>query len=74
MSTIPAMQSAYEGIQTGLQSAARSTAKIASAGTNGGDLTTPIVELKQAELQVAASAKVMQASTDMLGSLLDIQV
>ncbi len=74
MSTISALQSAYQGIQTGLQSAASSSAKIASAGTNGGDLTTPIVKLSQAELQVAASAKVLQASTDMVGSLLDIQV
>lgn len=74
MSTIPALQSAYQGIQSGLQSAASSSVKIASAGTNGGDLTTPIVELKQAELQVAASAKALQASTDMIGNLLDIQV
>lgn len=74
MSSIPALQSAYQGIQNGLQAAAGSSSKIASAGINGGDLTSPIVELKQAELQVAASAKVIQTSTDMLGSLLDIQV
>ncbi|MDX1572859.1 MAG: hypothetical protein R3341_02445 [Methylophaga sp.] len=74
MSTISALQSAYQGIQTGLQSAASSSAKIASSGTNGGDLTTPIVELSQAELQVAASTKALQASTDMVGTLLDIQV
>ncbi len=74
MSTISAIQSAYQGIQTGQQSAAGSSAKIASAGTNGGDLTSQLIELNQAELQVAASAKALQTSTDMLGSLLDIQV
>lgn len=74
MSTIPAFQSAYLGIQSGVQSAANSSAKIAAAGVNGGDLTTPVVELRQAELQVAASAKALQTSADMLGSLLDIQV
>lgn len=74
MSTIPALQSAYQGVQNGLQSAASSSAQIAAAGTSGGDLTTPIVELNQAELQVAASAKALQTSADMLGSLLDIRV
>ena len=74
MATIPAVQSAYLGVQSGLQSAARSSAEIASAGSNGGDLTTPLVALNQAELQVAASAKVLQTSNDMIGSLLDISV
>ncbi len=74
MSTIPAIQSAYQGIQTGLQSAAGSSAKIASTGTSDSDLTTPLVKLNQAELQVAASAKALQTSTHMLGSLMDTQV
>jgi hypothetical protein len=68
------MQSAYLGIQSGVQSAAKSNAQIASAGTNGGDMVTPIVELRQAEIQVAASAKALQASSDMIGNLLDITV
>ena len=74
MSTISAMQSAYLGIQSGVQSAAKSSAQIASAGTNGGDMVAPIVELRQAEIQVAASAKALQASNDMIGNLLDITV
>ena len=74
MATIPALQSAYLGVQSGMQSAARSSAEIASAGSNGGDLTTPLVALNQAELQVAASAKALQTSNDMIGSLLDISV
>ncbi len=74
MATIPAVQSAYLGVQSGLQSAARSSAEIASAGSNGGDLTTPLVALNQAELQVVASAKALQTSNDMIGSLLDITV
>lgn len=74
MATIPALQSAYLGVQSGLQSAARSSAEIALAGSNGGDLTAPLVALSQAELQVAASAKVLQTSNDMIGSLLDISV
>jgi hypothetical protein len=74
MSTIPALQSAYLGVQSGIQSAAKSSADIAAVGSNGGDLTTPIIELRQAELQVAASAKALQASNDMVGTLLDITV
>lgn len=74
MATIPALQSAYLGVQSGLQSAAGSSAEVASAGSNGSDLTAPLVALSQAELQVAASAKVLQTSNDMIGSLLDIRV
>lgn len=74
MSTIPAFQSAYIGIQSGLQSAASSSAKIAATGATIEELTTSLVTLNQAELQVTAAAKALQTSSDILGSLLDITV
>lgn len=64
------------GIQKGLGDAAKSAAKIASAEQLSSDnpatgTTQAMVELKQAEIQVKASAAVIKRSDDMMGSLLD---
>jgi flagellar hook protein FlgE len=76
MSTIPAFQSGLAGIQSGMQSLNRNAAKIASADTlqSGGDLTEPLVNMIRDEHQVKASAKVIEASSAMMGTLLDIKV
>lgn len=75
MSTIPAFQSGLAGIQTGLQSLNRNAAKIASADTlSGGDITEPLVNMIRDELQVKASAKVIEASSNVVSSILDIKV
>jgi flagellar hook-associated protein FlgK len=73
MSTIPALQSALTGVQTGMQSLNNNSAKIANAQSNG-DITEPLVNLLQDEQQVKASAKVLEATNSMLGSILDIKV
>jgi flagellar hook protein FlgE len=73
MSTIPAFQSALTGIQTGMQSLNQNSIKIANAQSSG-DLTEPLVNMMIDKLQVQASSKVIEASSDMIGSLLDITV
>jgi hypothetical protein len=37
-----------------------------------GDITTPIINLKEAELENAAGVKLLQTEKKMLGSILDI--
>jgi flagellar hook protein FlgE len=76
MSSIPAIQSAFNGVQSGLQKMQSNSLKIANANTteSSGDITEPLVNLLQNEQQVKASAKVIQTSDEMLGSLLDIKV
>ncbi len=60
------------GIQKGVQGVRTSASQIASAGTTApADMTAALVALKPQELQVAASAKVIEAADDMLGALLD---
>lgn len=76
MSTIPAIQSAYTGIQSGMQKLNENSAQIAKATTTGSDvnLSEPLVELMLNEQQVKASAKVIEANDDILGSILNIKV
>tara|TARA_R110001606_G_scaffold361754_5_gene515013 strand:+ start:3301 stop:3522 length:222 start_codon:yes stop_codon:yes gene_type:complete len=73
MSTIPAFQSALTGIQTGMQSLNQNSIKIANA-QSAGDFTEPLVNMMSDKLQVQASSKVIEASSTMIGSILDIKV
>jgi hypothetical protein len=70
-----AFQSGVEGFQRATQRAAEASQQIAQAGTTQPeqDLVKPVVELKQAEQQAAASAKVIETENNILGSLLDIR-
>jgi len=74
MSTISSMQSGLSGIQSGLQSLNNNAAKIANAGTlqTNTDITEPLVNMISDKQQVQASTKVVEASSAMLGSILDI--
>ena len=76
MTTIPAFQSGLNGIHKGLQSLDNNAAKIASAETfqSGADVTEPLVNMISDKLQVQASAKIIETSNAMLGSILDIKV
>lgn len=74
MSPFPAIQSAYQGIQSGMQSLQKNAFSIASESTKGGDMTTPMVNMSSDKLQVQAAAKALQISSDALGTLLDIRV
>ncbi|AFJ01789.1 hypothetical protein Q7C_617 [Methylophaga frappieri] len=74
MSSISALQSAYQGIQNGVQRASQNSAELTKAAANGGDIISPSVALKQAELQVAVSARALEVTNDTLGTILDITV
>ena len=70
-----ALSQAMLGIQRGLASARDHAAEIAGAGQFNNDspssLVEPMLGLRQDELQVQASAQVLKAVDDMLGSLFD---
>ncbi len=76
MTTIPAFQSALNGINSGLQSLNKNAAEIASTDVieSGADVTIPLVNILSDEQQVLASTKVLEAHNAMVGSILDIKV
>ena len=65
---------ALKGIQTGMEKAAKSAERLTSAAApNGsGDIAGPIVDLKQAEVQVKASEKVAKTGQELDDAILDI--
>jgi hypothetical protein len=67
------LSQAMAGIQRGLSSARSHAGQIASAGAldNPAGMTEALVGLVQDRLQVAASAEVLKAADDMIGSLFD---
>ncbi len=75
MTTIPALQSGFNGYQSGMTSLNNNALKIAQNVTQQPeDLVEPLVGLLQDKQQVQASIKVIETSNDMLGNLLDITV
>jgi len=70
-----ALSNAITGIQRGLSSADKHAARIASADQLNADspsgLVEPLVGLQQDKLQVQASAQVLKAVDEMIGSLFD---
>lgn len=72
------LQTGISGIQRGIRGAADAADKIARTGveptddTATTDIADAAVNLKQNELLVKASARVVKAADDMLGSILDI--
>lgn len=76
ISSLPsAFASGVQGLQRATQRADEASFKIAQAGTTKPeqDVVEPLVELKQAELQASASAKVVETADRVLGSLLDVK-
>lgn len=69
------LSTGVQGVQAGMQRANRAASEIARAGTaeQGGDLVTPIVDLKLSELQVKASAAVIKSADEVVGTLIDIK-
>jgi hypothetical protein len=69
------LNQALLGIQRGLDSAGRHAAAIAGAtrpeAGHNDKLTESMVGLIQDELQIAASARVLKAADEMIGSLFD---
>lgn len=75
VSSSSVLATGIQGVQTGMANANEAAGKIARLGTTeqDGDFVTPIVELKQSELQVKASAAVIKSADEMLGTLIDIK-
>lgn len=77
MSAISLLQSGLAGFQKATSDAERSADAIASSAglsSESGattDLTEALVTLKQAEIQAQASAKIIAAADETMGSLLD---
>lgn len=75
MSTIGPLNTGMMGIQKGIKEAQTHASNIASTDTATATDPTNMVEsfvgLKEAELQVKASAEVVKASDEMMGTLLD---
>ncbi len=60
--------------QTTVAGAADRIAKLNQSSQPAEDITQSAVDLQKGKVQVQASAKVVQAHSDMMGSLLDIKV
>ena len=80
MSSIPAFNSGLQSIQKGMNGLKQNAHEIASSksgvsadnpGVN--DVTDSLVDMKINKLQVEMGAKIIQASSDMLGTLIDIK-
>jgi len=76
MSEISAINSALTGIQKGLSGMRKNASDIANAGVSEKglsveDLARSTVSLKENELQVKGSLKVLKAVDEMIGTLID---
>lgn len=76
----PAAGNALLGIQRGMDGLRENAAEIASADRLNGqtengvrDVAEPLVESRQNARQVEASAKVLEAENQAIGSLLDVK-
>lgn len=72
-----AMTTGIQGFQRAEQLADRASDQIARLNTPAGErveLPEELVNLKVAEQQAGASAKVIQTASDMMGTLIDIRV
>ncbi len=70
------LQAGLQGVRTGIDQFGRAAGQIASASnssssTNSSSIAENLVEIKQAQQSVAASAAVIKAADETLGSLLD---
>lgn len=75
MNSISAFQSGIAGVQSGVYGASQNAAQIARADQISSEqLTEALVQLQANKQQVEASAKVIETSSEMIGTLLDISV
>ena len=86
MSSLSAIDNGLQGIQKGMNGLKKNAHEIANAksgidienaisgqapGVN--DVTQPLIEMKMNKLQVQASAKVVQTSLDLIGTIIDLK-
>jgi len=76
VSSIPIGQAGLQGLRDGLGRAQAAASRVvaSAAGGDADQLAGAIVELQAAKLQAGASAKVVRAADDTLGTLLDVMV
>lgn len=75
MNSISAFQSGIAGVQSGVYGASQNAAQIARADQISSEqLTEALVQLQANKQQVEASAKVIETSSEMIGTLLNISV
>ena len=74
MATSPIGQVGLQGVHDGLARAQGAASRIVESGIAGNldEVVAAVVDLKAAELQVAASAKIIQTDADTRGRLIDI--
>lgn len=74
MSSTPIGQTGLQGLREGLERAQAAASRVvtSAAGGDAGQLAEAIVELQAAKLQTGASAKVVRAADESLGTLLDV--
>lgn len=75
MSIASIFSAGLQGVQAGASQVDRAGGRIArmAGATDSSDVAAALVELKVGELQVKASAKVIKAADELLGSLIDIK-
>ena len=74
MSSTPIGQTGLQGLREGLERAQAAASRVVTSAALGdaGQLTGAIVELQAAKRQAEASAQVVRAADDTLGTLLDV--
>lgn len=74
MSSTPIGQTGLQGLREGLERAQAAASRVvtSAAGGDAGQLAEAIVELQAAKRQTEASAQVVRAADDTLGTLLDV--
>ncbi len=74
MATQPLLSTGLQGVREGLQRANDAATRIAGSGATGDleSITEAVVDLRVAELQVKASAKVIETAEQTLGTIIDV--
>ena len=74
MSSTPIGQTGLQGLRESLERAQAAASRVVTSAALGdaGQLTGAIVELQAAKQQTEASAQVVRAADDTLGTLLDV--
>lgn len=74
MSSTPVGQTGLQGLREGLERAQAAASRVVTSAALGdaGQLTGAIVDLQAAKRQAEASAQVVRAADDTLGTLLDV--
>jgi hypothetical protein len=74
MATQPLLNAGLQGVRDGLLRANDAATRIAGSGASGDleSITEAAIDLRAAELQVKASARVVDAAGQTLGTIIDV--